>query len=153
MLSGPGVVLTHAGAASRARPEVWRLDVDVILLLPGPAVDRALEALGTWRQAGLATPLLLCPSRESPIRGLAAGADRSVPEDVGPEELRAWLRALLRRRPHDAATLRIWDLQILPGGRAVQRSGRTIGLTRREYDLLTFLAYHRGKVISRTLIH
>src|SRR5262245_6792415 len=49
LLCGSGVVLSHGGVACRARPEVWQLDLDVILLLLGPRVDGALEALAGWR--------------------------------------------------------------------------------------------------------
>jgi DNA-binding response OmpR family regulator len=60
----------------------------------------------------------------------------------------------LIRRTHQVKdpVLRIRDLEIDTGARSVKRAGQTIHLTPREYALLQFLAYHRGKVVSRTMI-
>jgi DNA-binding response OmpR family regulator len=68
-------------------------------------------------------------------------------------ELAAWLRSLLRpghqvRNP----VFRIHDLEIDTPTHTVRRGGRTICLTPREYALLEFLAFRRGKVVSRALI-
>ena len=48
--------------------------------------------------------------------------------------------------------LRICDLEIDTAGRTVKRAGQAIHLTPREYALLQFLAFHRGKVVSRSMI-
>ncbi len=69
------------------------------------------------------------------------------------EELFARLRALIRRG-HQVKdpVLRVHDLEIDTAGRNVKRAGQTIHLTPREFALLEFLAFHRGKVVSRTMI-
>ena len=58
------------------------------------------------------------------------------------------------RRRHQVKdpVLRICDLEIDTAARCVKRSGKAIHLTPREYALLEFLAYHRGKVVSRSMI-
>src|SRR5262249_61294144 len=48
--------------------------------------------------------------------------------------------------------LAVCDLTIDPTARIVKRGGRTIDLTPREFELLHFLALHRGKAVSRTMI-
>jgi DNA-binding response OmpR family regulator len=48
--------------------------------------------------------------------------------------------------------LRVHDLEIDTGARTARRSGRPVRLTRREYALLQFLAFHRGRVVSRAMI-
>src|SRR3989442_11893993 len=48
--------------------------------------------------------------------------------------------------------LRFCDLEIATAARTVQRAGQPIRLTPREYALLQFLAFHRGKVVSRSMI-
>jgi len=58
------------------------------------------------------------------------------------------------RRRHEvkSTVLKIHDLEIDSVTRQVRRGGREIHLTPREYRLLEFLAYNRGKVVSRTMI-
>src|SRR5207249_8618334 len=69
------------------------------------------------------------------------------------EELLARLRALVRRG-HQVKdpVLRCHDLEINTADRSVRRAGRPIYLTPREYALLQYLAFHRGRVVSRTMI-
>jgi DNA-binding response OmpR family regulator len=63
------------------------------------------------------------------------------------------MRALVRRS-HQVKdpVLRIEDLEIDTSAKTVKRSGQTIHLTPREFALLQFLAFHRGKVVTRTMI-
>jgi len=65
----------------------------------------------------------------------------------------ARLRALIRRG-HEVKdpVLRVHDLEIDTATRTVKRGGQAIHLTPREYALLQFLAFHRGRVVSRTMI-
>jgi len=153
ILRHAGVALEVSGSPRLATPSVWRLDLDVILVSLSPFEDRFLDALKAWRQAGLVTPLLACASREHLARCLDAGADRCVTDDLGAEELLARLRALVRRLPREESAIRVYDLLIDANSRVVQRAGQLIRLRRREYQLLTFLAYHRGRAVSRALIH
>src|SRR5262249_8518332 len=69
------------------------------------------------------------------------------------EELLARLRALVRRRSRTPdSVIRVRDLEIDTSVRSVQRGGKPIFLTPREYALLEFLARHRGKVVTRSTI-
>jgi DNA-binding response OmpR family regulator len=68
-------------------------------------------------------------------------------------ELFARLRALIRRgHQMKDPIIRIFDLEIDTAARMVKRSGKVIHLTPREYALLEFLAFHRGQVVTRTMI-
>src|SRR5207247_4603190 len=69
------------------------------------------------------------------------------------EELLARLRALIRRSHQIKDPLiRVLDLEIDTTARSVKRAGQTLHLTPREFALLQFLAYHRGKVVTRSMI-
>jgi DNA-binding response OmpR family regulator len=127
----------------------------VILDLMLPKVD-GLTLLQRWRRDGLTTHVLVLTARggiDDKVRGLDLGADDYLTKPFELEELFARLRALIRRG-HQVKdpVLRVHDLEIDTAGRVVKRAGQTIHLTPREFALLEFLAFHRGKVVSRTMI-
>lgn len=129
---------------------------DVIILdLMLPKKD-GLTLLKEWRRLGLKTHVLVLTARDSledKVSGLDFGADDYLTKPFQLEELMARLRALIRRG-HQVKdpVLRIFDLEIDTASRTVKRSDQSIHLTPREYALLQFLAYHRGKVVSRSMI-
>lgn len=131
-------------------------EYDVIVLdLMLPKVD-GLSLLQKWRQRGLKTHVLVLTARSGigdKVRGLDLGADDYLTKPFELEELMARLRALIRRG-HQVKDpkIRIQDLEIDTAARTVQRSGQRIHLTPKEYALLEFLAYHRGEVVSRSMI-
>jgi DNA-binding response OmpR family regulator len=127
----------------------------IILDLMLPKED-GLSLLQRWRRAGMTTHVLVLTARgsiEDKVRGLDSGADDYLTKPFELEELLARLRALVRRR-HQVKdpVLRIHDLEIDTAGRTVRRGGQAIHLTPREYALLEFLAFHRGKVVTRSMI-
>src|SRR6516225_919753 len=131
-------------------------DYDVIILdLMLPKED-GLSLLQRWRRAGLSTHVLVLTARSSiddKVRGLDSGADDYLTKPFELDELLARLRALVRRR-HQVKdpVLRVHDLEIDTASRSVRRSGQAIHLTPREFALLQFLAFHRGKVVTRSMI-
>lgn len=131
-------------------------DYDVIILdLMLPKQD-GLSLLKQWRADGLTTHVLVLTARgsiEDKVQGLDLGADDYLTKPFQLEELLARLRALVRRG-HQVKTpiLKAYDLEIDTASRTVKRAGRPIHLTPREYGLLEFLAFHRGKVVTRSMI-
>jgi DNA-binding response OmpR family regulator len=129
---------------------------DIIVLdLMLPKKD-GLTLLKEWRKAGLNTHVLVLTAKdatEDKISGLDLGADDYLTKPFQLEELMARLRALLRRSHQiKDPMIRVFDLEIDTAARNVKRAGQTIHLTPREFALLQFLAYHRGKVVTRTMI-
>jgi DNA-binding response OmpR family regulator len=131
-------------------------DYDVIILdLMLPKQD-GLTLLQRWRREGLKTHVLVLTARGSiddKVRGLDSGADDYLTKPFELEELLARLRALVRRG-HQVKdpVLRVHDLEIDTASRTVKRNGQAIHLTPREYALLEFLAFHRGRVVTRSMI-
>jgi two-component system copper resistance phosphate regulon response regulator CusR len=84
------------------------------------------------------------------VEGLDAGADDYLPKPYHFKELLARIRALLRRGPALAsAVLSVHDLAIDTRARRVERAGRLIQLTAKEYSLLEYLAKRQGEVVGR----
>jgi DNA-binding response OmpR family regulator len=131
-------------------------DYDVIILdLMLPKLD-GLSVLQRWRRDGLKTHVLILTARgtmEDKVRGLDIGADDYLTKPFELEELLARIRALVRRG-HEVKdpVIRVHDLEIDTSTRTARRASQPIHLTPREYALLQFLAFHRGRVVSRSMI-
>jgi len=127
----------------------------IVLDIMLPKKD-GLTLLREWRQAGVKTHVLMLTARgglDDRVRGLDTGADDYLTKPFELEELLARLRALIRRG-HEVKDpiIRAHDLEIDTATRTVKRGGQSIHLTPREYSLLEFLAFHLGRVVSRTMI-
>jgi two-component system copper resistance phosphate regulon response regulator CusR len=85
------------------------------------------------------------------VEGLDAGADDYLPKPYHFRELVARVRALLRRGPTLASSvLAIDDLTMDTRARRVERGGRSIQLTAKEYGLLEYLTRRQGEVVGRS---
>ena len=140
---------TGEGAFFRVNTETF----DVVLLdLTLPGRD-GLEILRALRQRRMETPVLVLTARDSladRVTGLDAGADDYLVKPFAFAELLARVRALVRRgRVADAPRLAVGDLEMDLVTRKVLRSGRTVDLTVREFELLEFLMRYQGQVVSR----
>jgi DNA-binding response OmpR family regulator len=108
------------------------------------------------RARGNGTPVLLLTAKGSTadkVLGLDSGADDYLTKPFDFGELLARVRALGRRRTAPLLQpLEVADLSIDPAARRVARSGQTIKLTPKEYQLLELLVRRAGQVVTRTEI-
>jgi len=115
-----------------------------------------IEVLAALRQKGVSVPVLILTSKDTVkdrVHGLDAGADDYLVKPFAFPELVARIRALLRRgKPESVNTLRVGDLEMDVAGRVVQREGRELALTAREFDLLLYLLRNQGRVVSREML-
>jgi len=128
-------------------------DYDLLLLdvmLPGMS---GLDLCHRLRAGGATLPILMLTARGGPderVEGLDAGADDYLPKPYHFPELLARVRALLRRGPVLAPSERtVADLIIDTRARRVERAGRPVSLTSKEYALLEYLASRQGEVVGR----
>ena len=125
----------------------------VILDLGLPVID-GVSVLQKWRADGKKFPVLILTARDQwseKVAGFDAGADDYLTKPFHTEELMARLRALLRRAAgHTTDTIDIGGLSVDNRSARAFVDGMSIKLTSHEFRLLSYMATHRGRVISRT---
>ena len=131
-------------AVSVRPPDAIVLD----LVLPdGNGVDVATE-IRRWSQVPIVV-LSAVGDEQQKVLALDAGADDYVTKPFGSEELLARLRAVLRRRSEDGGgAVRVGSLEIDISDRSVRRDGEELHLTPIEFDLLSKLAEHPGRLVT-----
>jgi two-component system copper resistance phosphate regulon response regulator CusR len=121
-----------------------------------PAMD-GLTLLRRFRQAGRTTAVLFLTARDAVsdrVRGLDGGADDYLCKPFAFAELLARVRGLARRQQLSANTvLQFSDLSIDLATHHVERAGKRVDLTAKEYALLLFFARHPEEVLTRTKIY
>jgi two-component system, OmpR family, response regulator MprA len=143
--------LAAVEAVVEREPDVVVLDV-MMPVLDGLAACRRLRA----RSRTL--PILILTARheiDDRIAGLDAGADDYLVKPFALGELAARLRALLRRSSITGSNdvLRVGDLALDPRSRVATRAGRTLDLTKTEFDLLELLLHNAGIVLTRETLY
>lgn len=108
------------------------------------------------RQQGISAPILMLTARDAVddrVAGLDSGADDYLVKPFSMNELRARLRALLRRnKPEKTALLQVGDLSLDPANHQVQRAGTAIALTPREFAILEYLMHSPRRILTREMI-
>jgi len=153
-LTESGYVVDSTGSGEEG---LWYADnhhYDLIILdLMLPQVD-GLAILKHIRDKNCITPVIITSARDTVdqrIEGLDAGANDYLIKPFDLNELLARIRANFRtqyEKPNN--TITIGKLEISLQHKSVSWNGETIDLTRREYQLLEYLAYRKGEVVSRT---
>jgi two-component system response regulator MprA len=147
------VALAADGAAALEQLASGRHAAVVLdVLMPEP---NGLEVCARLRRRGDHTPILMLTARDlvaDRVAGLDAGADDYLVKPFALDELRARLRALLRRTGAGEALLRFADLELDVAGCRGRRGERQLDLTRTEFALLELFLRNPGRVLSRTMI-
>lgn len=154
-LVAEGYAVDVAGDGETGRTLAYVNDYDGIILDMELGDRHGLTILQELRRERRETPVLIFSGLDSEsdmVRGLDAGADDYVVKPVGPRELAARVRALVRRAPRATRSE-----QIVVGGVVLNRLNHevrsattVVDLTHKEYALLEFLMMHAGAVVSRT---
>ena len=108
------------------------------------------------RQQGVNAPILMLTARDAiddRVAGLDSGADDYLVKPFSMSELRARLRALLRRnKPEKTTLLQVDDLTMDPANHTVQRGGAPIELTPREFTILEYLMRSPNRILTREMV-
>ncbi len=127
----------------------------IILDIMLPIID-GITILKNVRQKGILTPMLMLTAKDTiidKITGLDNGADDYLTKPFSFDELLARVRALVRRNSQlGTSTITIEDLVIDMAAHQVNRGGNAVALSSKEYALLEYMAIHKNKVLSRTVL-
>ena len=153
-LGDQGCHVSAVGTCSAADAALKGNGFSAVILDLGLPDGSGIELCRSWRRAGLTVPVLILTARAdvaSRVAGLDAGADDYLPKPFALAELRARLRALLRRSPGAEAErcYRHGDLSVDFSRRLVVKAGAEIPITRREIEVLARLARASGHAVSR----
>jgi two-component system alkaline phosphatase synthesis response regulator PhoP len=120
-----------------------------------PKMD-GIEVCKHLRNNKIDIPILMLTAKDEEfdkVLGLELGADDYLTKPFSPKEVIARIKAILRRTTksaqHGFNSLTIGNLVIYPERYEAEIDGDTISFTRKEFELLHYLAKNKGKVISR----
>ena len=152
-LRGEGYDVEIASDGERALQLARRENFDLILLdVMLPRKD-GFEVCRELRLGGTKTPIIMLTAKvqeAEKVMGLELGADDYVTKPFSPRELRARVKAALRRTVGDELqTYRFGDLEVDFARGELRRCGSPVELTALEYKLLTTFIRNRGRLLSR----
>ena len=154
-LARDGYEILQAPDGDRALALAVAGEYDVLLLDVAMPEPNGLEVCRRLRSAGDRTPILMLTARDlvdDRVAGLDAGADDYLVKPFALAELRARLRALLRRSGPVSDELRFGDVVLDLAAARAHRAGRDLQLTRTEYLLLELFLRNPGRVLSQLTI-
>jgi DNA-binding response OmpR family regulator len=148
--------IASSGTEGLERALSTRYDVITVdLLLPGIDGFALIEKL---REKKITSQILILSAKDAlgdKLKGFAVGTDDYLPKPFAFEELIARIRALSRRNESKGEWTRILeyaDLRMDLETHSVERAGRSIELTQREFRLLEFFLRNPEKVLTRARI-
>ena len=143
------VVGDGEAAVERAQAQAFHLILLDIML---PKKD-GFEVCRELRKTGVRTPIIVLTARTEEaekVMGLEIGADDYITKPYSPRELRARIKAVLRRAAGELPELyRFGDMQVDFVRREVRRAGALVEFSPLEFKLLAAFIRHAGRVLSR----
>jgi DNA-binding response OmpR family regulator len=150
---GYAVDSTYDGEEGQELAEMTPYDA-IILDILLPRKD-GLQVCRDLRGNRVNTPIIMLTARdtvEDRVQGLDSGADDYLVKPFAIQELRARLRALLRRESSDkSGLLTVGDLTLDPAAHQVERSGQPVQLTAKEFALLEYFMRNPNRLITREM--
>jgi DNA-binding response OmpR family regulator len=154
--AGNDVTVERTGEAGLSRAETESFDMAILdVMLPGMS---GLDLCQRLRSESKYLPVLMLTARSSEIDrvlGLELGADDYLTKPFSVMELVARVKAIFRRlaavtdETAQADVIRSSDISVDLGRHEVSVEGKPVALTAKEFELLSFLVRHPGRVFTR----
>lgn len=155
-LRGTYVVdVEHSGEEALNNVNLSHYDIFLLDLgLPGMNGQLVCQEL---RNRKVSAPIIVITgdgTTSSKITVLDCGADDYVTKPFSTEELKARIRAVLRRHniKPTSSKISLEGLELDPASRTVTRNGKEIYLRRKEFDLLEYMIHNYGRTLTRSMI-
>jgi two-component system, OmpR family, response regulator len=147
---GYDITVAHDGNTALKLAKAGGFDLILLdLMLPGLSGYRVIESL---RSANIHTPILMLTAKDGEYDeadALELGADDYVTKPFSTVVLLARMKVLLRRSQDQSPILDLGELKLEPGKHLCTVNEQEINLTRREYELLEYLAERPNRVIGK----
>lgn len=155
-MKGENYVCEIATDYSKARQKIELFTYDCILLDVSLPDGNGLSLLKELKENGKTDGVIVISARNSitdRIEGLNLGADDYLTKPFHLSELNARISAVIRRRHFQGQKVLVFnELTIDIMAKTVVVKKKPVDLTRKEYDLLLYLAYNKNRVISKNAI-
>jgi DNA-binding response OmpR family regulator len=153
----PAYIIDSVRSGAEGIEKASSIDYSLILLDLGLPDMNGYDVCRELRRANITAPVLVLTGQKAPetsVKLLNCGADDYLTKPFNSEVLKARIAALLRRGKElrQEKVIDVKDLTVNVTRRHVSRSGVTIPLRRKEFDILEYLISNRGRALTRTMI-
>ncbi len=154
-LQNEGYLTDTAGKGSEALRKIERVEPNLVILdlmLPDIQGESVLQ---TIRKDHPNLPVIILTAKSNPddiAKGLNLGANDYLAKPFAAEELLARIKARMTVKIDDCEKLNAADLMLDMEKMEVKRNGKTIELTKTEFELLHFMLLNKGRILSRDTI-
>ena len=155
-LEAEAYIVESAASFKEASQRIGVYKYDCILLDIGLPDGNGLELLKTIKNKGLEDGVIIVSAKDSlddKLKGLDLGADDYLPKPFHMAELRARVKAVLRRRNFEGHTeLQFGNVSINTSNRTLFVEKEEVDLNRKEYDVLLYLASNKDRLVNKTAL-
>lgn len=155
-LEAEGFLVESAINFAQARQRIGVYEYDCILLDINLPDGNGLELLKIIKKSGLEDGVIIVSARDSlddKLQGLDLGADDYLPKPFHMAELRARVKAVLRRRNFEGQDeLKIGNMAINTSNRTLFIDRKEVELNRKEYDVLLYLASNKDRLVVKAAL-
>lgn len=141
---------------SKASEKTWAYHYDCVIVDINLPDGSGLEVIHGLKKLKSPSGIIIISAKnsiEDRIKGLDIGADDYITKPFDLSELNARVKAVIRRRNFDAQNeITFNEIEISPYDRSVLINGKSITLTKKEFDLLLFFISNQNRVITKESI-
>ena len=155
-LIAEGFLIETANNILQAQERIGVYEYDCILLDINLPDGNGLELLKMIKEKGLQDGVIIVSAKDSlddKLKGLDLGADEYLPKPFHMAELRARVKAILRRKNFDGNDeLRLGNMAINTSNRTLFIEKKQVELNRKEYDVLLYLASNKDRLVNKNAL-